>query len=324
MTVEAIDASLWPGAPSGPAWRLATEHLSVLVFAQGAHLADVRMRGVDEWVPVSVDYPDPSGDGEVGSEPGGFHGATIGRWANRIAGSSYEHEGVTHRLASNEGPNQLHGGPDGFHTRPWRLLEVGADSITLGLHSPHGDQGFPGAADVTARFRVEGGALTMDYRAEADRPTPLNPTNHPYWNLGGTTLDGHLLCVDASEVLIVDDAGIPVAGPPQSVEGTRFDCRSESALAEVVREGGFDHCFVVSEPDPAATQIELRHESGRRLRVGTDQPGVQIYTGQHLDPNRRGIAIETQRFPDGPNRPDFGPSVTRSFRSTTTLHFDNV
>lgn len=312
----AIDVELWPGAGFGPAWSLTSDTLALTVVEHGAHVIDVRQRMGDVWRRVSVDYPE-------GADPGGFHGATIGRWANRIAGAQYDHQGMHYELAANEGSHQLHGGPGGFHTRTWTLVDLGKTGLTLELVSPDGDQGFPGEVRATADFRLEGDALTVTHGAEATEPTPLNLTSHVYWNLDSPgTLAGHSLTIAADEYVRVDDANIPVPGPAHAVQGTGFDCRSGRDLGSVTAHGGYDHCFVLSpSPNPA---VVLEHASGRRLQITTDQPGLQVYTGMHLDAHAKGVALETQRIPDGPNRPDFGLAIGTSFSSTTTFRLDHV
>lgn len=315
-TVEAVEAELWPGARPGPAWTLTSDDVALTVTAHGAHVIDVRMRTDDVWRRVSVDYPQ-------GDEPGGFHGGTVGRWANRIAGASYVHDGTAHQLAANEGPHQLHGGPDGFHCRRWELADLGQHGVTLTMVSPDGDQGFPGEVHATVDFRLDANELTITHNATADTPTPLNLTSHLYWNLAGPgTLAGHTLTLAADTYVRVDDANIPVPGPPHAVQGTSFDCRTGRDLGAVAASGGYDHCFVL-DPTPPNAPITLEHANGHRLQMTTNQPGVQVYTGIHLDAHAKGVALETQRIPDGPNRPDFGPAIGTSFLNTTTYRLDH-
>ena len=310
----ATEVELWPGAGLGPAWTLESDDVSLTVTAHGAHVIDVRMRVDDVWHRVSVDYPD-------GEDPGGFHGATVGRWANRIAGARYTHEGAQWELAPNEGPHLLHGGPDGFHHRQWALLDLGRSGVTLELTSPDGDQGFPGEVRATADFRLEGNELQIVHQASASEPTPLNLTSHLYWNLHEPgTLAGHILTIPADTYVRVDDANIPVPGPPHAVDGTSFDCRNGRDLGEITASGGYDHCFVLASDRQVIT---LEHTNGRQVQITTDQPGLQVYTGMHLDAHAKGVALETQRIPDGPNRPDFGPAIGTSFSNTTTYRLSS-
>lgn len=314
---RSIEWELWPGAGAGPAWALESEHLRAVVTARGAHLVAVEQWSQGEWVRVSVDYPSMPA-------PGGWHGATVGRWANRIAGASYRHGGATYALAPNEGRHLLHGGPDGFDRRTWTPIAVTDTHVDLALTSADGDQGFPGEVRATVRFELEGNVIRIAYAATASEPTPLNLTSHGYWNLAGSgDLSDHRLAVAATRYVEVDNELIPVPGPPRSVRGTRFDCQDGVDLADVDAHGGFDHCFVLDDPGESV-QAELTHASGRRMRLMTDAPGLQVYTGQHLDSAGRGVALEAQRIPDGPNRPDFGPAVTAEFASTTSLVFDHL
>jgi len=320
MSIDRVGVELWPGAES-MGYELTSELVSITIADLGAHLASVILRtGDDDELQISVGYP-PDATSSSGS-----HGASIGRYANRIAGARFELDGVEHELVPNEGPNQLHGGPVGFEAYAWSAsAEVDGDTgrVVLRHKSKAGDMGFPAKAIATATFELTGSRLSIDYRATVDAPTPVNLTNHAYWNLAGEgTLDGHELTVAAPAYVEVDEAGIPVPGPPAQVGGTRFNCNDGRSLASVVEAGGYDHCFVVDQA--AERQASLRHESGRRIDLTTNQTGVQVYTGQHLDPHRRGVALEPQCLPDTPNRPDFGDCTIRpgeEYHSTTTYTF---
>ena len=315
---------LWPGGPLSPTWYLEGRSVAVTVADFGAHLCGVTLPNGGERVDVTCGYP------AAGGEPQGYHGASVGRYANRIKGACFDLDGRSFALVPNEGEHQLHGGPDGFDKHVWvgGGGEVVGDKARVELHhqSPDGDQGFPGNVSATALFELEEDVLTIDYVAQSDAKTPINMTNHVYWNLGGPgSLDGHDLTVHADRYVTVDDAMIPLSGPPASVENTRFDCRSGLPLDQVVSAGGYDHCFVL---DPVVDKTEfaatLRHSSGRRLDVRTNQVGLQVYTGRHLRSDRRGIALETQCLPDTPNRPGFGDATLRpqeTYRSSTSFAF---
>ena len=231
--LRSVEVELWPGASPAPAWCLSSTQLRVTISALGAHVALVEVREGGGWRRFSVPYPD------VPDAPG-YHGATAGRWANRIARSAFDLDGVRHQLESNEGANQLHGGPDGFDRRIWVPVAQGAgpagSRLELTLISPHGDQGFPGRLDASATFVVDEDVLSITYGATTDRPTVVNLTSHPYWNLGDSgTLEGHQLSLRASRVVAVDAQELPVAGPPMAVEGSDFDCRRPRDLGQVVR-----------------------------------------------------------------------------------------
>lgn len=320
MNIARVGVELWPGAES-LGYELTSDALSVTIADFGAHLVSVVMRlPDDDEVEITVGYPPDSTGGS------GSHGASVGRYANRIARSRFELDGQDYELEPNEGANQLHGGPVGFQDYAWSA-QAEADGeqgrVELTHTSKDGDMGFPGTVVATAIFTLQGNRLTVDYRATTTAPTPLNLTNHAYWNLaGGGSLDGHELVVAAPAYVEVDDEKLPVPGPPSPVRGTRFNCTTGRSLADVVSAGGYDHCWVL---DPEADiHASLRHESGRRLDLHTDQVGLQVYTGGHLKRDPRGVALETQCLPDTPNRPDFGDCTVRpgeTYRSTTTMTF---
>ena len=262
-------------------------------------------------------------------------GASIGRYANRIAGARFTLDGREHELVANDGPNQLHGGPDGFDRHVWDLLDADGDerggTAVLRFSSPDGDEGFPGAVTATAAYELDGDVLRISYTATTDAPTVVNLTNHGYWNLDGApTVDAHHLTIAADRYLPVDTAGIPTAGLVP-VDGTPFDLRRRTALgpAMAAHPPGFDHCFEVAGPVGTLRRAAVLDApaSGRWMSVLTDQPGVQLYTGNGLGPPFRphgSVSLETQRFPDTPNRPELGSAVLRPdepYGSVTELRF---
>lgn len=268
-----------------------------------------------------------------------YFGVVVGRCANRIGGAAFELDGRVHRLVANEGSNQLHGGPAGFHARLWEIqaMEAGPEraGATLRLVSADGDQGYPGRleASVTIAWTV-GHALEFAFEARCDAPTLVNLAHHGYWNLAGEgsgSVDGHLLQVRAEAFLPVDAALLPT-GELRPVAGTPYDLRAGARLGGVLRADdpqvagakGVDHCFVLDRAGIAADELVEAARlddpaSGRTLRVSTSEPGLQVYAGGHLDgalvgrSGRRyrqgdGIALEPQRFPDAVHQPQF-PSV---------------
>ncbi|MEU1044513.1 aldose epimerase family protein [Streptomyces sp. NPDC005897] len=263
-------------------------------------------------------------DGYV-THPEPYFGALVGRYANRIAGGRFALDGRTYALAPNEGPNVLHGGARGFDKRVWDVAAV-ADGVRLSRVSPHGEEGFPGRLEMSATYTlVESGALRIVYEAVTDAPTVLNPTNHSYFNLGGSGhAGGHELRLAASRITPVDAALIPTGGL-DDVADTRFDFRRARKIGS-----GYDHNFVLDKGVTAAAEevAELYDPaSGRVLTVATTEPGLQLYTGDHLgEPFAPGdgVALETQHFPDSPNRPGFPSTVLRPgevFRSETVYGF---
>jgi aldose 1-epimerase len=252
-----------------------------------------------------------------------YLGASIGRFANRIAGARFPLDGVPVDVAPNEGPHQVHGGPVGFDRHVWEVLAADASddggTVTFRLVSPDGDQGFPGTVEATATYELAGDLLRITYRATTDAPTVVNLTNHGYWNLDGSgTIGRHRLALAAGRVLPVDDHGIPTGGLVP-VAGTPYDLRAPIELGPAMASspsGGFDHCFAIDGPPgtlrPAA--VLASPASGRWMSVRTDQPGVQLYTGNKLGPPfpvHGSVSLEAQRFPDTPNRPELGSALLR-------------
>ncbi|MET7272301.1 aldose epimerase family protein [Streptomyces flaveolus] len=263
-------------------------------------------------------------DGYV-RHPEPYFGALVGRYANRIAGGRFPLDGRTYALAPNNGPNSLHGGERGFDKRVWDAEPVG-HGVRLSRVSPHGEEGFPGRLEISATYTLdESGALRIVYEALTDAPTVLNPTNHSYFNLSGSGhTGGHELRIAASRITPVDADLIP-AGAPAEVAGTRFDFREARKVG-----AGYDHNFVLDKgvTETAVPVAELYDPaSGRAVSVATTEPGLQLYTADHLgEPFAPGdgIALETQHFPDSPNRPDFPSTVLRpgeAFRSETVYGF---
>ena len=268
---------------------------------------------------------------------GHYFGATVGRYANRIAGARFTLDGVVHDVDRNDGANCLHGGARGFHTRVWDVVEAADGMLRLAYSSPDGEMGFPGDLDVRVEYRLEGDELRIDYEAATSAPTVVNLTNHTCWNLAGEgsgSVDGHVLTLNASAFTPVDANLIPT-GEIRAVDGTPLDFRVPTPIG--ARGQGYDHNVVVDRRDDSlvlAARV-LEPVSGRTLEVLTTEPGVQLYTGTALDgslagtsgrPYRRGdcIALETQHFPDSPNRPGFPSTVLRpgeTFRSTTVYRF---
>ncbi|CAM5337493.1 Aldose 1-epimerase OS=Streptomyces tendae OX=1932 GN=GUR47_10515 PE=3 SV=1 [Streptomyces tendae] len=263
-------------------------------------------------------------DGYV-AHPEPYFGALVGRYANRIAGGRFPLDGRTYALAPNEGPNVLHGGGRGFDKRVWEAQPV-ADGVRLSRVSPHGEEGFPGRLEMSATYTLDGsGALRIAYEAVTDAPTVLNPTNHSYFNLSGSGhAGGHELRLAASRITPVDADLIPTGGL-DDVADTRFDFRRARKVGS-----GYDHNFVLDKGVTATAEevAELYDPaSGRVLTVATTEPGLQLYTADHLgEPFAPGdgIALETQHFPDSPNRPGFPSTVLRPgevFRSETVYGF---
>ncbi|MFG2935821.1 aldose epimerase family protein [Streptomyces sp. NPDC048282] len=284
----------------------------------------------------SVEVPDRDGrtadvvlgfaglDGYL-EHPGPYFGALVGRYANRIAHARFPLDGVTYALEPNNAPNSLHGGAHGFDKRVWEAARV-EHGVRLTRVSPHGEEGFPGRLEVTATYTLDpSGALRVSYEAVTDTPTVVNLTNHSYFNLAGSgNAGGHELRIAASRYTPVDGDLIPT-GVLEDVSGSRFDFRTARKVGS-----GYDHNLVLDKGVTAAAQeVAELHDpaSGRTLTVSTTEPGVQLYTAEHLTgpfAPGDGVALETQHFPDSPNRPEF-PSTRLDpgavYRSETVYAF---
>ncbi|HEX7645120.1 MAG TPA: aldose epimerase family protein [Burkholderiaceae bacterium] len=278
-----------------------------------------------------------------------YFGALIGRYANRIAGARYTAEGVSHELDRNDGANHLHGGALGFHKVLWQAepFESGAAAgLRLRYLSPDGEQGYPGNLQATVTYTLtQGNELIVQYQAVTDRATPVNLTQHSYFNLacGGAILN-HELSMQAAYYTPVDAGLIPLP-EHAAVAGTPFDFRSPHAIGariaqddvQLARGRGYDHNFVLDKGTPkglglAAAVYDPR--SGRVLEILTQEPGLQFYSGNFLDGTlqgkgrsygwRSGFCLEPQHFPDSPNRPDYPNTVLQpgaEYNSRTIYRF---
>lgn len=263
-------------------------------------------------------------------------GKIPGRFANRIARGHFSLDGKDYTLAINNGPNALHGGPEGFMNRIWDAKTVGDDSVLFIYVAEDGEEGYPGNLTVTARYTwTDNNELTLSLMAETDAPTIINLTNHAYFNLdgedSGTVLD-HQLRLDASHYLPTDETQIPT-GEFAPVNGTPMDFTSFKKIGRDIEADftplkigkGYDHCWVVDGYEKGVMRevaVLKAAKSGRELVVMTTQPGMQIYTGNWLEGcpesasghryhDYDGVAIECQNFPDAPNKPDFPSPILR-------------
>ncbi|MDA9548407.1 MULTISPECIES: aldose epimerase family protein [unclassified Bradyrhizobium] len=262
-----------------------------------------------------------------------FLGATVGRYANRIAKGQFSLQGETVRLAVNNGPNALHGGLEGFDRKLWEIADIdeGAEpAVTLTYVSPHGEENYPGRLEVRVTYRITGPTeLSLLMEARTDRPTIVNLTNHSFFNLEGATSEtsilDHRLMVAAEQFLAIDPTAIPLPEPPRSVAGTPFDFRKPRPVGECIREGdpqlrngrGYDHTYCLGRDGKLALAARLEApRSGRIMELLTDQPGLQVYSGNYLDGTMSGkggklirqsdaMCLEPHIWPDAPNRPDF-------------------
>ncbi|MGF6427147.1 aldose epimerase family protein [Bradyrhizobium sp. Pha-3] len=262
-----------------------------------------------------------------------FFGATIGRYANRIAGARFVLDGETVRLDANNGPNALHGGLQGFDRKLWRIAELSDDpepTLVLARESPHGEEGYPGNLAVRVTYSVRSPTeLSVTYEATTDRPTCLNLTNHSFFNLegacSGMQILDHRLTIASDHFLAVDATAIPLPGPPRPVDGTPLDFRKPTAIGARIRMNdeqlrlgrGYDHNFCLASGTGLrlAARLEAPH-GGRVMELFTDQAGLQFYSGNFFDGSTAGkggrlyrqsdaLCLEPHAWPDTPNRPDF-------------------
>jgi Galactose mutarotase and related enzymes len=281
-----------------------------------------------------------------------YHGVTVGRFANRIANGRFTLDGETFYIKPNNGPNALHGGVGGFNTRVWDRRVVYKEKADFYYISADGEEGFPGKLSVMVKYRLtDDNELVISYRAETDKPTVINLTNHAFFNLNGegegNVLD-HQLQIHGDAYLPVDIHQIPT-GTSESVANTPFDFRKLKPMGQHITDpndqlakgNGYDHNYVLNADVttaqlPAATAISPN--TGIRLDVLTTEPGLQLYTGNFLrgiDRGKRGVyyekhgafCLETQHFPDSPNQPDFPSTLLlpgQVFHSETTYRFSIV
>jgi aldose 1-epimerase len=263
-----------------------------------------------------------------------YLGATLGRYAGRIADGRFTLDGVEHVLAKNNGPNHNHGGVSGFDKVVWEAKQL-RNGVQFDYTSPDGEEGYPGTLKARVTYTLtDANELIIDYRATTDRATPVNLSNHSYFNLAGegsdTVLD-HELMIDAEEMLPISKTSVPT-GKIASVAGTPFDFRVPKPVGrdmnqtneQLANGNGYDHTFVLNPKKGVKKPVATLYEktSGRKLQVFTDQPGLQLYTANFLDGSLNGksgkpylkrssLCLETQHFPDSPNQPQFPNTILR-------------
>jgi len=339
---------VWGHLPDGrPVTRYTLSNASGVVVRLinfGAIVTEIRVpdrQGRLTNVVLGADHLDPYLKGHPAAA------AVIGRFANRIAGARFTLDGTEYRLAANNGTNHIHGGPNNFARALWsgEMLPPAEHeaAVRFTYLSVNGEEGYPGDLTATVTYTLtEDGTLRLEYTASTDKPTVVNLTNHAYFNLAGAgnVLD-HVLWIEATTYTPADEQLIPT-GQIASVAGTPLDFTTPTVVGARIqqlkpRPGGYDHNYVLCTGEAASPRLVARvtdPTSGRVMEVLTTQPGVQLYTGNHLREftgtdgavfgSHAGLCLETQHFPDSPNQPGFPSTVLRPgtmWRSTTAFRF---
>ena len=338
--------------------ELTSPGLAVGILRYGARIAFIRTPDRDGvWADVAIGFDDP----QAWRTDTSFQGASVGRYANRIAGGRFVLDGRTYQVPLSEGSTALHGGTAGFDAHEWTMVPVvttdAGASVTLRRTSTDGEMGFPGNLDVAVVFSVSGSDLTVDYTAVTDAPTPVNLTNHVYLNLSGVPgpVSGHELTLFGDRIAAVDADFLPT-GELLDVAGTPFDFSAPVAIGsrwradhpQMVLVRGFDHAYLLDgsggglDPSGSAGEDDLRlaaratePTTRRTVELFTDQPAVQFYSGNSLDGSivsragamvRQGDAfcLEPEHLPDSVNQPDFPDTVLRpgqQYRNRSVYRF---
>ncbi|MBK0369495.1 aldose epimerase family protein [Flavobacterium agrisoli] len=322
--------------------------MEVDIITYGGIITDLKVpnkAGVSENVVIGFNSIDQY------QKPNPFFGALIGRYGNRIAKGKFTLDGKEYKLATNDGPNHLHGGPEGFHRVVWTAEEAkGGETATLKLKYVAKDmeEGYPGNLTVFVTYTLnKDNALDVTYEATTDKKTVLNLTQHSYFNLSGDFTKNVLnqeVMINSDKIVPVDATLIPT-GKLDDVANTPFDFRTPKTIGKEIeatneqlqRGKGYDHCWVLNNPEPGKTVVASVYDpsNGRFLEITTDEPGIQFYSGNFLDgtlpmrnggtyAHRTGLCLETEHYPDSPNQKNFPTTVLspgENYKTKTTFKF---
>lgn len=340
-----VESSIWGKTPAGEEVKLFTlrnaKGMEVSLTNWGAYIVAVKVADKNgRFADVVLGFD--TLDGYLGKNP--FFGCIAGRYANRIGHAKFKLDGVEYPVTANSGKHQLHGGKEGFDKKLWAAKPT-PSGVALSYTSPDGEEGYPGTLQCTVTYTLtEDNSLKIDYHATTDKPTVLNLTNHAYFNLAGEgsgDILSHELTIPTEQITATDDDLIPT-GEIASIKGTPLDFTSPHEIGErigadfkpLIQGIGYDHNYVLSGTGMKLAATVKDPASGRVMTVRTTEPGVQLYTGNHLNgvpgksghiyAKRHGFCLETQHYPDSPNHPSF-PSATlrpgEKFSSTTIYQF---
>ena len=325
---------------------LENENLKVFITNYGARIVSlIVLDRFDKPLDVVLGFKSID-DYLKANEP--YHGATIGRYANRISKGIFSLDGKKYNLPINNGVNHLHGGPNGFHNKVWSIVSFDKEKIVMSLNSEDGEMGYPGKLDVELTYQIIDNQLEIYYKATTDKKTPINLTNHSFFNLAGEgsgTINNHILKLNSDYFSPVDSNLIPT-GEKKPVAGSPFDFRRPKAIGtdinssddQIVYGGGYDHNFILNRQHQdslsrAATVFEPNR--GVKMEIFTTEPGIQFYGGNFMDGSdigkyekrflyRESFALETQHYPDSPNNESF-PNVfllpTEIYKSKSIYKF---
>jgi len=334
MTIDKQTYGKTPDGTEVDQYTLAdAKGLRVKIITYGAMITSVEVPDRDG-KPANVTLHRDSLKDYLAGHP--FFGCAVGRYANRIAKGKFTLDGHEYTLATNNGPNHLHGGNKGFDKYVWKAEPVEGDGfvgVKFSHVSPDGDEGYPGELKATVIYTLSNdNELKMDYTATTDKPTVVNLTNHAYWNLaapggypGSGDVLGHELTLNADRYLPVDAGLIPL-GELKPVKGTPMDFTQPKTIGSRIEqiEGGYDHCYVLNKKEGEKLSLAARvvePKSGRTMEIYTTQPAIQLYTGNFLDGTVTGggvayqkhfaLCLETEHYPDSPNRPEYPSTVLR-------------